>query len=507
MSTKEKNDNTRVQKPQIYSRIKRTIGRRDKDAVIQQDYRTQKQKEESHKQSVKAYNKQKMDQAQRFTGQFFLNAMNLGMPSHLIGVATSDKPWIETIGNPEVQATGNETVNFALDMLSPQNVTKIAAIPFIMFRKEAFKKQFTNAFKAKKDKDFLNKQILSRTGKKMSVYDAYAANDLPNQYQRTFEALIKRFNGEIKAGEVDQIAKSERAAGNNAKLNAEKVRKIRQTVIDDKGTTYESAVADNFKKTGINWSDLDNQGMMFGMDDNLRLTRVGSADQPFIQRYYHNVVNKMLDHNTKEGFKKGFQTKILESGDLRINPSTKQWEGLYPDGNYYPVRRPEEYIKVRWAKSKGMQIELPIPDGTYHNFPVHGTITKKKGYLVKPSSSPGKNGYWTIRMDNKGQGSDAAGYYQKNGYAVPLYESPNLETKPFEAGTSYNLMQTLQENYSGRVMQPLNVKDANAPAQRVNEYIFSPTAPNPKSAWNTLDFEPGQGPLAYNKTQNNNNLA
>jgi hypothetical protein len=56
------------------------------------------------------------------------------------------------------------------------------------------------------------------------------------------------------------------------------VRKIRQTVIDDKGTTYESAVADNFKKTGINWSDLDNQGMMFGMDDNLRLTRVGSAD-------------------------------------------------------------------------------------------------------------------------------------------------------------------------------------------------------------------------------------
>ena len=41
----------------------------------------------------------------------------------------------------------------------------------------------------------------------------------------------------------------------------------------------------------------------------------------------------------------------------------------------------------------------------------------------------------------------------------------------------------------------------------MNEYIFSPTAPNPKSAWNTLDFEPGQCPLAYNKTKNNNNLA
>jgi len=58
----------------------------------------------------------------------------------------------------------------------------------------------------------------------------------------------------------------------------------------------------------------------------------------------------MLDNNGKEGF----QTKILKSGDLRKNPSTKQWEGRYPDGNYYPVRRPEEYIKVRWAKEKGM---------------------------------------------------------------------------------------------------------------------------------------------------------
>ena len=32
----------------------------------------------------------------------------------------------------------------------------------------------------------------------------------------------------------------------------------------------------------------------------------------------------------------------------------------------------------------------------------------------------------------------------------------------------------------------------------MNEYIFSPTAPNPKSAWNTLDFAPGAGPFAYN---------
>jgi len=48
----------------------------------------------------------------------------------------------------------------------------------------------------------------------MSVYDAYAANELPDQYQRTFEALMKRFNGEIKASEVSQIAKAEKNIGN-----------------------------------------------------------------------------------------------------------------------------------------------------------------------------------------------------------------------------------------------------------------------------------------------------
>jgi hypothetical protein len=30
------------------------------------------------------------------------------------------------------------------------------------------------------------------------------------------------------------------------------------------------------------------------------------------------------------------------------------------------------------------------------------------------------------------------------------------------------------------------------------EYIFGRNVKNPKSMWNTLDFEPGAGPLAYN---------
>jgi len=50
----------------------------------------------------------------------------------------------------------------------------------------------------------------------------------------------------------------------------------------------------------------------------------------------------------------------------------------------------------------------------------------------------------------------------------------------------------------------------------MNEYIFSPTAPNPKSAWNILDFEPSyidpstgnlilKSPFAYNDNKSKNN--
>ena len=39
-----------------------------------------------------------------------------------------------------------------------------------------------------------------------------------------------------------------------------------------------------------------------------------------------------------------------------------------------------------------------------------------------------------------------------------------------------------------------------------NEYNFGPNVPNPKSMWNTLDFEPNAGPLAYNSRDLENNL-
>jgi hypothetical protein len=45
-------------------------------------------------------------------------------------------------------------------------------------------------------------------------------------------------------------------------------------------------------------------------------------------------------------------------------------------------------------------------------------------------------------------------------------------------------------------MQPKGVQDG-VPGI-INEYNFGPTFDhNPKSLWNTLDFEPGAGPMAY----------
>ena len=38
-----------------------------------------------------------------------------------------------------------------------------------------------------------------------------------------------------------------------------------------------------------------------------------------------------------------------------------------------------------------------------------------------------------------------------------------------------------------------------------NEYNFGPNVPNPKSMWNTLDFEEGAGPLAYTRKKEKDN--
>lgn len=129
-----------------------------------------------------------MDKAQEFTGQAFANMSNLMMPSHLLGIATSDKPWVETIGNPQVKATGNELANFLLDMTSPSDYIKAAAfIPFI--------KSFKNVNELKTlikgtDYKFITSKPKDLQGK--TVFDWYnEKGSLPGEYLSKFKAILK----------------------------------------------------------------------------------------------------------------------------------------------------------------------------------------------------------------------------------------------------------------------------------------------------------------------------
>ena len=85
--------------------------------------------------------------------------------------------------------------------------------------------------------------------------------------------------------------------------------------------TYWDIINKSADQTGINWSDdvINNPGnYMTGMDTDLKLKPVGFDNEtPFIQRYYDNVVNHILNS--------GFQDKILKSGDLRRTADGKHW--------------------------------------------------------------------------------------------------------------------------------------------------------------------------------------
>ena len=281
--------------------------------------------------------------------------------------------------------------------------------------------------------------------------------------------------------------------------------------------TYWDIINKSADQTGINWSDdvTNNPGnYMTGMDTDLKLKPVGFDNEtPFIQRYYDNVVNHILNS--------GFQDKILKSGDLRKTSDGKHWIGKWPDGTWNIVRRPEEYIKMRYAHDvKHANVELPKPvvhDGEiFDMMPMHGAglgennkpVSKEQNnwleYLRKPSTAPGKNGYWTIIRDWLAKQSHATGHYQQKNYSVPFYRMPKYEyDEPFKPGNSYGLMNLMKGSYSGKIMQPRGVQDG-VPGI-INEYNFGPTFDhNPKSLWNTLDFEPGAGPMAYIEQKNNN---
>ena len=249
------------------------------------------------------------------------------------------------------------------------------------------------------------------------------------------------------------------------------------------------------------------------MPDKLKLSPVGfDRKTPFLERYYKNVIEKVLGEN-------GIQQKLLDSGDLRRN-SRGQWEGLFANGEYRKVE-PTEYIKMRLAnrvakdKKLGYSYDLETIKPGATNYPMHGTMTQNYDYLTNPSEHAGRNGIWTIIQDPMGIESGLMNHYKGKGASVPFFrmtefESPIMEPNGIGSSNSYggtgkSLLDMLLRK-PGKIQRPTYVSDPQGIGLPVNEYNFGPNVPNPKSMWNTLDFQPGAGPLAYNYQNNENDL-
>lgn len=297
--------------------------------------------------------------------------------------------------------------------------------------------------------------------------------------------------------------------GSNDAINKATQIEIAQTpkgrlkLIRDK---YKSEIEKSQSETGIDWSDQNS--VMASMPEELKLSAVGfDSKTPFLERYYKNVIEKVLGNN-------GIQKRLLKSGELRKN-NRGQWEGLFEDG--YRKVEPTEYIKMRIANEKGYNFDLEaLTEGEGTNYPMHGTMTKNYRYLTRPSSSPGKHGYWTGIQDELGLKSGMIDYYKGKGASVPFFRMPDFELPIMKpnginssnsyGGSGQSLMDMLLKK-PGKIQRPTRVSDPQGSGQPFNEYNFGPNVPNPKSMWNTLDFEPGAGPLAYNLQNNENNYA
>lgn len=496
MPITEKSDNTRVQKPQVHSRIKRTITKRDKNAVIQQDNRTQRQREESHKQSDIVYNKQRTQQAQNFTGQFFLNSMNLGMPSHLIGVATSNKPWIETIGNPEVQATSNEAVNFALDMTSPSKFTKaIAFVPFI--------KTFKTVGETKKLLTASNYNTISKPIKDlhgMSMFDWYNRHgSLPGEHFSKFKAIMKIAEQGTKGKKGVNAELQDIAAKAKSKTPEGQAALIREKYTKDIERVNSESRVGNLQ---LDWSDLNTSNQLGGMPAWLKVSRVGFNERPFLDRYFNNVINKVSPK----------QKELINKGWLRTTKDGKHWEG-FVDGQYIRVD-PYRYVISHLDRAQAYGNKVNVLPESIAEIPRHGTSGRKgigfqAKHMTNPSLEYDQTLYSVIQDGSKGANDGINYFMRNNGASIPLMQKPNLEPKYWKKGrTGDSNASGVADGAAGeRVEMPKGVSDPQVGGSSMNEYNFGPGVDNIKSYWNTLDFEYGAGPLAYNKISRNNNLA
>lgn len=91
-------------------------------------------------------------------------------------------------------------------------------------------------------------------------------------------------------------------------------------------------------------------------------------------------------------------------------------------------------------------------------------------------------------------------------FELPIMKPNGMGSSNSYGGSGQSLMDMLLRK-PGKIQRPTRVSDPSGTGQPFNEYNFGPNVPNPKSMWNTLDFKPGAGPLAYIFQNNENNYA
>ena len=339
---------------------------------------------------------------------------------------------------------------------------------------------------------------------------------------RTYQAIFQKIKENAKGARgTNQSIKEaiELDSANDIPVQLQKIRNFKVKELGNK--SYAELVEEanqaikNKYGTGIDWSD-QAPTVMSAMPDDLKISKVGfkqgKSDDPFLKRYYDNVLKIIAPD--------GIQARLLNSGELRVN-SKKQWEGLFEDGKYYRVE-PTDYIKTKIAQQNGIKLGLPknMEAGANH-YLYHGTRNKTVNHLINPKDIAGENsngngGIWTVMLDGSYDSSNAIQKFKGSGYSVPFFKLPKYESNDINHylknvgnsnsiwGTGESMLQRVQTN-PGRVIRATGVQDGTFGGNLI-EYIFGRNVKNPKSMWNTLDFEPGAGPLAYNNQNTNNNI-
>lgn len=469
----QRSDNTRVQKPLIVTPIKRKLIRRTKNEEVRQDNRPQIIRQQAQSKSNQVYRQQRMEQAQAQTTQAFLTPFSLMNIGHLIGVANSNKPLIETITDPSVEATNNEVANFLLSSISPGQVLKAGVtamtVPQLIFKLskgQLSKQQFIKLGATQAEANYVFKDL--------NLLLAGRGNQ--NKFNAILDKVAKGAKG--KRGANEQI---QAASKFDEVTDAQKLERIRTQYRDQIDAVNAASKSDNLQ---LDWWDNNNLNQLGGMPEWLKLQKVGFNTRPFLDRYLSNVV-------TKVGPK---QKELLEKGLLRPTQDGKHWEGLV-NGGYVKVD-PYRYIISHLDRAQAYGNYVDVLPTYMTNIPRHGSKSKNVGYLTHPNQGYNSTLYSVIADGTPGA-TKGIEYYQGKGVSLPLMTKPDLELRQAKGRTgNSNASGVSSGAQAGRIETPKGVSDPQVGGSPMNEYNFGPNIENIKSYYNTLDFEYGAGPLA-----------